>query len=243
MKKIYFLYPLLLFLLCSCTLVKNPSPVFYPQPYIYPQAVPVAPEAQYRIQPGDTLDIKFFYNPQLNEVSLPVRPDGRISLQLVPEMVVAGLTPQEAKQLLVEKYEATELRNVEVSVQVKTFGGQRIYVDGEVYRANLYPLVGQMTTLQAIALAGGLKETARINEVILIRRGADNKPIVTTLNLERARNGADITQDALLMPYDIVFVPRSPIADVDLWVDQYIRRLLPFSLPSPIPQPTTTSSW
>lgn len=107
----------------------------------------------------------------------------------------------------------------------------------------LFPLVGHTTVLHAIAQAHGFRETARVNEVILIRRGADNKPIVTTLNLEKARDGSDTSQDVLLMPYDIVFVPRSPIANVDLWVDQYIRRLLPFSLPSPVPQPTTTSTW
>jgi polysaccharide export outer membrane protein len=224
-------------------MVKNPSPIFYPQPYLYPQTVPFTPEAQYRIQPGDVLDIKFFYNPELNEQGLPVPPDGRISLRLLPEVVVAGLTPEQAGIMIKQKYEESELRSVVVTLQVRTFAGQKVFVDGEVFRANVIPLVGPMTALQAIAQAGGMKETARAHEVILIRRGADNKPAVTTLNLKRVRDGSDITQDALLMPYDIVFVPRSPIANIDLWVDQYIRKLMPFTLPSPIPQPTTTATW
>jgi polysaccharide biosynthesis/export protein len=243
MKKTFALYFVLFFLLCGCTMVKNPSTLFYPQPFIYPQAVPFTPEAQYRIQPGDVLNIKFFYNPELNEEALAVRPDGRISLQLVPEIVIAGLTPNEARTLLMQKYEDTEFRDVDVTVQVKTFGVQKVFVDGEVGRAGVIPLVGPMTALQAIAQVYGMRETARTHEVILIRRGVDNKPIVTTLNLDRARDGSDITQDVLLMPYDIVYVPRSPIANIDLWVDQYIRKLLPFTLPSPLPQPTTTSTW
>jgi polysaccharide biosynthesis/export protein len=242
-RKAYIIFLLVALPLAACTLVKNPATLSTPQPYIYPVTTPTIPDAQYRIQPGDTLDIKFFYNPQLNETALPVRPDGRIALQLVPEVMVAGLTPAEARKLLVEKYESTELRYVEVAVAVKTFSNQKIFVDGEVGKSGLYPLTGHLTVLQAIAEAGGMRETARVNEVILIRRGADNKPIVTTLNLEAAREGRDVNQDPLLVPYDIVFVPRSPIANLDLWVDQYIRRLLPFSLPSPIPQPTTSATW
>jgi polysaccharide biosynthesis/export protein len=232
-------------LLTGCSTAKGPSLATPPPPYFYPQPTLAPPDPQYRIQPGDTLDIKFFYNPQINEINLPVRPDGRIQIQLVPEVEVAGLTPEEVKNLLVKKYESTELRNVVVSVQVKTFSGQKIFVDGEVGRPGLYPLLGHSTILQAIAQGGGMRETARTHEVILIRRGPDNKPVVARLNMDVARSGVDVTQDVLLAPYDIVFVPRSTIANIDLWVDQYIRRLLPFSLPSPVPQPTTTSgfSW
>jgi len=58
------------------------------------------------------------------------------------------------------------------------------------------------------------------------------------------QRGQDMTNDINLMPYDMVYVPKSPIGEVDKWVDQYIRKMLPFPLPSPIPTPTTTtSSW
>jgi hypothetical protein len=78
------------------------------------------PLTPYRIQPGDSLDIKFFYNPELNEL-LVVRPDGYISLQLVNEVMVAGLEPKEVNEMLTEKY-SQELRKPVVTVIVKSFG-------------------------------------------------------------------------------------------------------------------------
>jgi len=73
-----------------------------------------APAKEYRIQPGDQLDIKLFYNPELNE-QLTVRPDGRITLQLVNDVLAAGLTPAELTAVLTKAY-ATELRNPKVAV-------------------------------------------------------------------------------------------------------------------------------
>ena len=91
----------------------------------------------------------------------------------------------------------------------------------------LVPLVGYMTVLQAISQAGGVKDTARITEVIVIRRGADNKPLVIPVNVKKAIDGADMSQDIILRPFDIVYVPKSAIANVNVWVDQYIRKNIP----------------
>lgn len=215
--------------------VKNRTPLTDTQ-----MQVPPISQIDYRITVGDELDIKFHYNPELNE-RLPVRPDGRIALQLVSEITVVGLTPLELRDLLIKKY-ASEINKPEVTVIVRSFIGSRIFVDGEVNRVGPVPLLGPMTILQSITFAGGLRESARTNEVILIRQGKDNKPIATTVNLEKVLDGTDFSQDIYLKPYDIVFIPRSPIANVDLWVDQYIRRLLPFALPSPIPAPTTSTT-
>jgi polysaccharide biosynthesis/export protein len=222
--------------------VHYPSSFILPQAHIYPQPQSFISETEYKIQPGDVLDIKLFYNPELNQNEVLVRPDGRISLQLIPEIMAAGLTPAELKMILKKEYdEASEFRNISVAVIVRSIAGQRVFVDGEVNRPNVYSLVGPMTPLQAIAIAGGARETARMNEVIVIRRGPDNKPIVTTVNMEAVISGDTQNQDILLMPYDIVYVPRSPIANINLWVSQYITRILPFSLPSPVPQPTTNA--
>ena len=93
-----------------------------------------------------------------------------------------------------------------------------------------YDLIGGlMTVLPAISQAGGVKDTARTTEVIVIRRGADNKPLVIAVNLDKAIDGTDMSQDIILRPFDIVYVPKSPIANVNKWVDQYIRKNLPIS--------------
>ncbi len=199
-----------------------------------------APAPEYLIQPTDELEIKFLYNPELNE-RLPVRPDGRISLQLVNEIPVAGLTPRQLSDLLTEKYRP-ELKKPDITVIVRTFSAQKVFVDGEVNRGGLLPLTGPLTVLQAIAQAGGIKDTARVNEVLVIRQNPNGPFLTSVVDISKAIDGTDKSQDIALMPYDVVYVPKSPIANVDTWVDLYIRRVLPFSLPSPIPQPTTSST-
>ena len=182
-------------------------------------------EQEYRIQIGDELDIKFFYNPELNEQVI-VRPDGRISLQLIPEIVASQLTPAILTTQLTQRY-AAELKQPRVAVIVRGFGSQRIFVDGEVGKPGMIPILGLMTALQAISHAGGMKPTARSSDVIVIRRGAANKPIAFPINLKQARDGTDLSQDISLAPFDIIFVPRSRVANLNVWMDQYIRQNIP----------------
>jgi len=207
----------LLFISCSAV-VKTSGPLEnLPASNVSPQ--------DYKVQVGDALDIKFFYHPELNE-SVVVRPDGRISLQLVHEVQASGLTPEKLRENLRGKYEA-QISKPEIAVIVRSFTAQKVYVDGEVGKPGLVPLTGQMTVLQSIASAGGLKDTARTNEIILIRRGPENRPASMLVNVEKAIDGTDPAQDLALQPADIVYVPKSPIANVNLWVDQYIRKNIP----------------
>ncbi len=183
------------------------------------------PPRDYQIQVGDALDIKLFYHPELNE-SVIVRPDGRISLQLVHEVQASGLTPEELRQQLRDKY-APQISQPEIAVIVRSFTAQKVYVDGEVAKPGLVPLNGPMTLLQSLASAGGMKDSARVNEIIIVRRGPDNRPASMLVNVEKAIDGSDPSQDIPLLPADIVYVPKSPIANVNLWVDQYIRKNIP----------------
>jgi protein involved in polysaccharide export with SLBB domain len=207
---------LLLLLLNACsTAVKSPTPF---NPRIVQE--PSDSIEEYEIHAGDKLDIKFFYNPELNE-TVSVRPDGRISLQLANDVMAAGLTPAELTDSLTEKY-STELVNPELTVFVRTYEGRRAYVDGEVVKSQMIKLVGDVTVSQAIAQSGGLQNTAQRNEVLVIRRKADKKPLVIPVNLAQVMNGTDINQDIVLQPYDIVYVPKSAIANVNMWAQQYI---------------------
>lgn len=203
--------------------VKNPSVIDHELMKTTSNSFP-----EYRIQPGDQLDIKFFYNQELNE-QITVRPDGRISLQLVREILVAGMTPAQLNVLLIRAY-AAELQNPEVTVIVRSFTAQRVYVDGEVNKPGLVSLVSPMTVLQTISQAGGLKDTARLNEVIILRRAADNNLLNMVVNLENIIDGTDTHQDIVLHPSDIVYVPKSHIANVNQWVDQYLRKNIPLPI-------------
>lgn len=187
-----------------------------------------APAKEYRIQPGDQLDVKFFYNPELNEF-LTVRSDGRITLQLVNDVVAAGLTPSELTDVLTKAY-AAELTNPEIAVIVKTPILERVYVDGEVNRAGLVNLTGPTTALQSIAQAGGMKDTARPEEVIVLRRGEDQVVQAIRVNLKKVVTGKDSTQDIFLRANDIVFVPKTTIANVNAWIDTYIRKNVPLPI-------------
>ena len=228
MKRLKFIGILaILFLVACAPVVKNPALLPSNDQNTQPGSYK---EREYRIQLGDQLDIKFFYNPELNE-QVTVRPDGRISLQLVHEIMVAGLTPSELTDLLTTRY-ASELKKPEITVIVRSFGAHKIYVDGEVTRPGVFPLIGFVTVLQAISQAGGMKETARTSQVVIIRRSEDNKPLVSSLNLNKVIDGTDMSQDIALKPFDIVYVPRSAISNVNVWVDQYVRRNLPISISS-----------
>ncbi|MFZ2446275.1 MAG: polysaccharide biosynthesis/export family protein [Syntrophobacteraceae bacterium] len=184
-------------------------------------------ESEYRIRVGDKLSIKLFYNPDLNQECI-VRPDGRISLLLVQDINAAGRTPRELTVELNQIYDKY-LQQPEVVVIVNSFAGHKVFVGGEVNLPGAKDISGPTTVLQAVYLALGFKDTARLNEVVLIRRGPDFKPYLVALDIEKAMKGIDIKQDVFLQPYDIVLVPRSNIADVNLWINQYLRT--PLSVP------------
>jgi polysaccharide export outer membrane protein len=171
------------------------------------------------------MDVKFFFNPELNE-SVTVRPDGLISLQLANELPAAGLTPVELSQELKRSY-ARELNNPELTVILRKFAGQRVYVGGEVNKPGFVALAPEMTVLQSLQMAGGLKDSARRNEIVVVRRQPQGKPQVFTLDLDQVLSGSNTGEDVALRPLDVVYAPKSPIADVNLWVDQYLRQNLP----------------
>ena len=129
----------------------------------------------YTIAPGDELDIKFFFNPELNE-TITVRPDGMISLQLIDEIQAAGLQPAELDQKLTDLY-SRELRKPVLTVIVRSFTRQRVYVGGEVNTPGLIELSGGLTALQAVFQSAGFKETADPAETLVIRKGENNQPI------------------------------------------------------------------
>lgn len=186
-----------------------------------------AATGEYRLQPGDELDIRFYYNPELNS-SVLIRPDGRISLPLANEVQAAGLSPSALAQRLRTAYEQ-ELRRPELTVIVRSFNSQKVFVGGEVASPGVVQALGPLTVLQSVTQAGGFKETARLNEVLIIRRDPSvPDPIVIPVDIAAVVDGSRTNQDIALMPFDIVYVPKSDIANVNKFVDQYIRQNIPF---------------
>jgi len=184
-----------------------------------------AREQPYVLQPTDVIAVKFFFNPELNE-EVAVRPDGKISLQLIGDIVAAGRTPADLADELTQRYRH-ELANPKVSVIVRQLGTPPVYVGGEVGRQGTVTLSRGLTLFQAIQDAGGLLSTAHRKQIILIRRADDGQPVGYSIDIRPVASGQHPEGDVPLHAYDVVFVPRSKIADVNVFVQQYVRNMLP----------------
>ena len=191
--------------------------------------MPPAP-APYVIQVADHLAVKFYQNPDLNEEVI-VRPDGKISLQLICDVQAAGVEPAVLAAHIENAYRS-ELSAPHTSVLVRELGA-RVYVGGEVAKPGIIPLTANLTLVQAIQAAGGFLPTAHFSQVVLIRRDADGHPVGHAVDVRPVIGGLDASQDVPLQPFDMAFVPPSKVADVNLWLKQYIYNNLPPVLPLP----------
>jgi polysaccharide export outer membrane protein len=181
-------------------------------------------DGNYVIQPGDQIALDFYLNPEFND-DVTVRPDGKVTLRLIGDVQAAGLTPQQFAQVLDRSYQS-ELRNPDAAVHVKNMPGRQVYVQGQVSKPGAFVLEPGMTALQAISAAGGLTDEAS-SDAVLIRRDACGQPYGVKVDLKSAQGSTGSLHDVALAPRDVVVVPRSGIASVDLFVKQYIQGLLP----------------
>jgi protein involved in polysaccharide export with SLBB domain len=197
--------------------------------------VPAAAEP-YVIQAGDDLEVKFQLTPELNERQV-VRPDGMISLQLIDsEVAAAGMTVEQLRRFLRGAY-SNQLKEPQIAVLVREFSQYRVFVGGEVGLVGPQPLNRATTVRQAIIQAQGFKDTAEPSQVILYRQPPGRAPTWQVLNMTEYPSDVSGDQDVWLAPLDIVYVPRSGIADMGRFVELYIRRLLPISPSVQIPIP------
>jgi polysaccharide export outer membrane protein len=188
---------------------------------------PVSQEPRVELQPGDQLRILYTYWPELNEEQA-IRPDGKVALQLVGDVQAAGYTPDELRAHLLQLY-AGKLKDPEIVVAVDGFSGQRVYVGGEVRQPGVLPLSGRMTVLEAIMQAGGpIKQSAKLSTVVLVRM-RDGQRHARSINVAKALSEPE-SEPVFLEPYDVIFVPRTAIDQVNQFVDQYIDEIIPRSV-------------
>jgi len=182
------------------------------------------PTGPYRLSSGDVIEIKFFFNPELND-TVQIRPDGKISMPFVGEVEVVGKAIEETVKSLEQLY-AKELKNPRIWIQVRSYAAQKVYVTGEVNRPGTQALVGELTLLDAVSDAGGIRHTGSKKSLILIRRGQEGNAVVHKIPFWV---DGKPSQEAmtLLRPYDVVMIPESKTARVDRWVDQTIRQMSP----------------
>jgi len=179
----------------------------------------------YRVEINDVLEFLFFKNTELNQTRI-VGPDGAVSLQLIGSVEVVGRTIEDITGEVTKRY-AKELVQPQVTVAVKEYSGLKVYVGGEVNQPGIQVYRGGLTALQVVVAAGGFKTTASLSSVVLIHKGPKGEPVGALLDLSRALKHAELGNDVALAPTDIVFVPRSRIANVNLFVEQYFRNMWP----------------
>jgi protein involved in polysaccharide export with SLBB domain len=183
---------------------------------------------RYRIGAGDELALHFVVNPDLNAAVI-VGPDGRAVLPLVGPVKLTGMTVEEADQAMTAAYGAV-LRNPQVQALVTAYGASQIYVGGEVKDPGVKVIKGQIGVTQAVLAAGGFTDTARGGQVVVLRQGPnDPRPRMRIVDVRGALQGKD-RRGLMLMPGDVVFVPKSSIAELDIFMKQHLADLLPFSL-------------
>jgi protein involved in polysaccharide export with SLBB domain len=197
----------------------------------------VALEANATLEPGpsllvagDTVQVSWPEFPD-RALTAEVRPDGKTTLGFIGEVQVGGLTAVEAEakiwDALVKAYGDGPLKS-SVNITFGLQGTRNVYVMGDVIEPGEVPIEGRLSLVEALAAAGGpRKETAMLEYTLLVRWSPAEKRQRSwriDASPERWEEGAAL----LLQPHDVLFIPNTPIDDVDIWVDQYIRRMLPF---------------
>ena len=167
-------------------------------------AQPAVSETEYKIGPQDVLRIDVWREDQLTR-TVPVRPDGKITLPLLNDVQAAGLTPMELAGSIRDELK-NYINNPQVSVSVTEINSRRIYVTGEVTRQGAYPLLPQMTVLQALSGSGGFTQFARMKGIYVLRT-VNGKKVKLPFNYKEAVHGRNAEQDVELQPGDVIVVP------------------------------------
>jgi polysaccharide biosynthesis/export protein len=161
-------------------------------------------EADYKIGPQDVLRIDVWKEPDISR-TIPVRPDGKISLPLLKDVQASGLTALQLGNNLhdgLTKY----LTNPQVTVTVTEINSRRVYLTGEVLRAGALPLLPNMTVLQALSSGGGFTQFAKLKGIYVLRT-EDGKQVKHPFNYKEVVKGKDPEQNILLQSGDVIVIP------------------------------------
>ncbi|MBN1478919.1 polysaccharide export protein [candidate division KSB1 bacterium] len=180
---------------------------------------------EYHLGYGDVVEIKFFHNAEYNDV-VAVRPDGKLTLQRLGDIDVAGMRVTQLDSIITSNYSEI-LVNPDVTVFVREFGGHYVYVLGEVQHPGSYNITKGMSILRAIATAGGPLFSAKMNSIILIRSDEQKNLTAERINLLPSNFETLLNNDMQVLPYDLVYVPRTFVADLESFVTQIYKIVMP----------------
>ena len=183
---------------------KAPAPAQAPQAAPSPAAGSITVPADYVVGAEDVLGIVFWREREMS-ADVVVRPDGRISLPLLNDVDVDGLTPDQVRERVTELAKKF-IEDPNATVVVKQINSRKVYITGNVERPGTFPLLRPTTVLQLIAVAGGLKEFANAGEIVLVRTQS-GKQETFTFNYDQMKNRKNLSQNIFLKPGDTIIVP------------------------------------
>ena len=181
-----------------------------------PPRLTTVTQDRYRLQPGDVLEVQFRYSPEFNQ-TVTVQPDGFITMEIGGDLKVAGFTVEQTKQAILRQA-STRLQDPVATVLLKEFQKPYFVDAGEVGTPGKIEMRERVTALQAIMLAGGMKESAKSSQVVVFRQINSDYAEVKLLNLKSIKKTSDLENDLTLQAGDMVYVPRDKISKVERFI-------------------------
>jgi polysaccharide export outer membrane protein len=172
---------------------------------VSPDAMSYPLEGDYIIGAGDLMEIVTWKEPDFSREDIFVRLDGKITFPLLGDLQAAGKTPTQLKNDIQERLKEY-ITGPEVTITIRSMASKRYYILGEVEKTGEYPLVKNLTVLQAFAVAGGFSEWASKKEIILVRR-SNEKDEMIRINYKEIIKGKNIEQNVKVKADDTIIVP------------------------------------
>lgn len=176
---------------------------------------------------GDELALRFPYSVAWNQ-EVTITTDGSASFIAVGRLIVAGMSIGQLSETLSESYSRI-FEDHELDVMITARGARMVYVMGEVHEPGEFEVAadGRLTLLDALARAGGpLKSSAYLAHTLLIRWSPTTRTQLSW-TIDAREEHWQGSEPVYLQPYDLVWVPNSPVDDVNIWIDKFIRQMIP----------------
>jgi polysaccharide export outer membrane protein len=171
---------------------------------------------RYALRPGDVLEVSFEFSPEFNQ-TLTVQPDGFVNLKDVGDVHVSGETVPQLRATITSSY-GKILNAPVVSVVLKTFEQPYFTVGGEVGRPGKYDLRGDTTLTEALAIAGGVRDSGKRSQILLFRRVNENWCETRQLDFKKMMAQGNLEEDIHLKPGDMIYVPHSWVSDLKRYI-------------------------
>jgi len=171
---------------------------------------------RYVLQVSDEVELTYRYTPEFN-FSGRIQPDGFISAPIIGDVLIAGYTISQAREILL-RVARLRLRDPEMSFVLKDFVKPLFTVGGEVEKPGQFELRGRVGVLEAVAIAGGFKRSAKASQLVLLRRFDSERATARLINAKELQKMQDPEHDIRLQPGDMIVVPRNKLSYVEPYV-------------------------